>query len=210
MLDGLNDLALDLAGSPWIYLMVFAFVTIDAFFPPVPSESVIVALAAISVSSGDPDLVLLTVVSIAGALCGDNIAYAIGRRVGTERFAILRRPGSVQLIARAKVELDKRAAMLILTARYIPVGRVAVNVTAGATRFPYRRFLPLSMLAAFSWSVYSVLIGVVAGSWVEDNPLLGAAIAVVIAVTVGFAVDQLLARRRRRLSIRRDVSHPDI
>ena len=209
VLDGINDLALDLAGSPWIYVIVLAFVAIDAFFPPVPSESVIVALAAISVSSGEPNLVLLAVVSIAGALIGDNTAYGIGRRLGTDRFAVLRRPRSVRLIQRAQEELDKRAATLILTARYVPVGRVAVNVTAGATRFPYRRFLPLAVLAATSWAVYSVVIGVVAGSWVEDNPLLGAGVAVVIAMIAGVAVDQLLARRRRRLSMRRGVSHPE-
>lgn len=209
MLDGVNDLALDLAGSPWVYLVVLAFVAVDAFFPPIPSESVIVALAAISVSSGEPNLVLLTLVSVAGALIGDNTAYGIGRRLGTERFAVLRRPKGRQLIERAQSELDKRAAVLILTARYIPVGRVAVNVTAGATRFPYRRFLPLAVLAALSWAVYSVVIGVAAGAWVKDNPLIGAAVAIVVALFVGFAIDHLMARRRRRLSMRRDVSHDE-
>lgn len=210
MLDGVNDLALDLAGSPWVYLIVLAFVAVDAFFPPIPSESVIVALAAISVSDGDPNLVLLTLVSVAGALIGDNTAYGIGRRLGTERFAVLRRPKGRQLIERATEELDQRAAVLILTARYIPVGRVAVNVTAGATRFPYRRFLPLAVLAAVSWAVYSVAIGVVAGSWVKDNPLVGAGVAIVFALILGFAIDHLLARRRRRLNMRHDVSHPEI
>lgn len=203
MLDGVNDIVLDLAGSPWVYLIVFGFVAVDAFFPPIPSESAIVALAAISVSSGDPDLVLLTLVSIAGALVGDNTAFLIGRRLGTDRFAILRRPKAVELIERAEVELDKRAATLILTARYIPVGRVAVNVTAGATGFRYRRFLPLAVLAAVSWAVYSVVIGVAAGSWVKDNPLLGAGIAIVFALVVGVVIDKILARRR---SSSQDVS----
>ena len=47
VLDAVNDLALDLAGSPWVYLVVYAFVAIDAFFPPIPSESVIVALGVL-------------------------------------------------------------------------------------------------------------------------------------------------------------------
>jgi membrane protein DedA with SNARE-associated domain len=135
-------------------------------------------------------------VAVAGALVGDNAAYGIGRTMGTERFAILRRPKAVELIERAEHELDKRAATLILTARYIPVGRVAVNVTAGATGFPYRRFLPLAVLAAVSWAAYNIAIGVVAGSWVRDNPLLGAAAAIVFAMLVGVAIDKILARRR--------------
>lgn len=197
MLDGVNDVILDLAGSPWVYLVVFAFVAIDAFVPPVPSESALVALAAVSVSSGDPDLLLLGLVAVAGALVGDNTAYGIGRRLGTDRFAILRKPKAKELIERAETELDKRAATLILTARYIPVGRVAVNVTAGATRFPYRRFLPLAVLAAVSWAAYNIGIGVVAGSWVRDNPLLGAAAAIVFALVVGVVIDKIMARNRR-------------
>ncbi len=196
MLDGVNDVILNLAGSPWVYLVVFAFVAIDAFVPPVPSESALVALAAVSVSSGDPDLLLLGLVAVAGALVGDNTAYGIGRKMGTDRFAILRKPKAVELIERAETELDKRAATLILTARYIPVGRVAVNVTAGATRFPYRRFLPLAVLAAISWAAYNIGIGVVAGSWVRDNPLLGAAAAIVFALVVGVVIDKIMARRR--------------
>ncbi len=196
MLDGVNDVILDLAGSPWVYLVVFAFVAVDAFVPPVPSESALVALAAVSVSSGDPDLLLLGLVAVAGALVGDNTAYGIGRKMGTDRFAILRKPKAVEVIERAEHELDKRAATLILTARYIPVGRVAVNVTAGATRFPYRRFLPLAVLAAISWAAYNIGIGVVAGSWVRDNPLLGAGAAIVFALVVGVAIDKILAHRR--------------
>jgi membrane-associated protein len=196
MLDGVNDVILDLAGSPWVYLVVFAFVAVDAFVPPVPSESALVALAAVSVSSGEPDLLLLGLVAVAGALVGDNTAYGIGRRMGTDRFAILRKPKAVELIERAEHELEKRAATLILTARYIPVGRVAVNVTAGATRFPYRRFLPLAVLAAVSWAAYNIGIGVVAGSWVRDNPLLGAGVAIVFALLVGIALDKILARHR--------------
>ena len=196
MLDGVNDVILNLAGSPWVYLVVFAFVAIDAFVPPVPSESALVALAAVSVSSGDPDLLLLGLVAVAGALVGDNTAYGIGRKMGTDRFAILRKPKAVELIERAEHELEKRAATLILTARYIPVGRVAVNVTAGATRFPYRRFLPLAVAAAVSWAAYNIGIGVVAGSWVRDNPLLGAGVAIVFALIVGVVIDKIMARRR--------------
>lgn len=196
MLDGVNDIVLGLAGSPWVYLVVFGFVAIDAFVPPVPSESALVALAAVSVSSGDPDLLLLGLVAVAGALVGDNTAYGIGRKVGTDRFRILRTDKAKELIERAETELDQRAATLILTARYIPVGRVAVNVTAGATRFPYRRFVPLAVMAAVSWAAYNVGIGVVAGSWVRDNPLLGATAAIVLALLVGVVIDKVMARRR--------------
>lgn len=197
MLDGVNDVVLDLAGSPWVYLLVLVFAAGDAFFPPIPSESAIVALAAFSASSGDPDLFLLAAVSIAGALTGDHAAYGVGRWMGTDRFAILRRPAAVELIERAETELDKRSASLILTARFIPVGRVAVNVTAGATGFRYRQFAPLALAAATAWAAYCVLVGLVAGSWVKERPLVGAAIAIALALLMGIVIDKILARRRQ-------------
>ncbi|GAA1752262.1 DedA family protein [Aeromicrobium alkaliterrae] len=198
LLEQINDFAVDLGASPWVFLAVFAFAAIDAFFPPIPSESVVVALAAIGASSGEPNLVLLALAAGLGAFVGDNIAYRIGRAVGVDRFSPERRPRLGRAIERARYELDRRAAVLILTARYIPVGRVAVNMTAGATGFPYRRFLPLCALGAISWSVYSVLIGVVAGTWVKEHPLVGAVVAVVIAAIVGFVIDHLLQRKRRK------------
>ncbi len=198
VLEQINDFAIDLGGSEWVFVVVLAFAAIDAFFPPIPSESVVVALAAIGASTGEPNLVLLAVSAGLGAFVGDNIAFRIGRVVGVERFDTERRPRLRRAVDRAGYELDRRAALLILTARYVPVGRVAVNMTAGATDFPYRRFLPLCILGAASWSAYSVLIGVVAGTWVKEHPLLGAAVAVVLAAGVGFVIDQLLQRKRRR------------
>ncbi|MBP2390864.1 DedA family protein [Aeromicrobium fastidiosum] len=198
MIDGISDFVLGLAGSPWVYLVVLAFAAVDAFFPPIPSESAIVALAAFSASSGQPDLVLLGLAAVGGALIGDHAAYGVGRWLGTDRFAILRRPAAVELIERAEAELDKRAASLILTARFIPVGRVAVNVTAGATRFRYHRFAPLAVMAATAWATYCVLVGLLAGSWVKDQPLLGAAGAIVFALLAGIVIDKLLARHRKR------------
>lgn len=198
LLEQINDYAIDLGGSPWVYVAVLAFAAIDAFFPPLPSESVVVALAAIGASTGDPDLVLLGLAAGAGAFLGDNFTYRVGRAIGVERFALEKRPRLASAVERAERELDRRAAILILTARYIPVGRTAVNLTAGATGFPFRRFLPLSVLGATSWAVYSVLIGVVAGTWVKENPLLGAGVAVVIAAAVGFVIDQVLQRKHRR------------
>ncbi len=209
LLEQINDFAVDLGGSPWVYLVVLAFAAIDAFFPPLPSESIVVALAAIGASTGDPDLVALALAAGAGAFLGDNFTYRVGRSIGVERFSLDKRPRLANAVKRAERELDRRAAILILTARYIPVGRTAVNLTAGATQFPYRRFLPLSILGASSWAAYSVLIGVVAGTWVKENPVLGAAVAVVVAAGVGFLIDQLLQRKHRRDASRDGASEPD-
>lgn len=197
-LHGLNDMAINAADSPWVFVVVFCFAAIDALIPIIPSESVVVALAAISVNANHPAPWWLALAAGLGALLGDNLTYRLGRGIGLDRFGWMRSPRMTRAFAAARHELDKRSALLILTARYVPVGRVAVNLTAGATRFPYRRYLPLAIAAASSWALYSVFIGRVAGRWVEQNPLLGSAIAVTLAVFIGFTIDRLVSWKRGR------------
>lgn len=184
--------------SPWLYLVLFAVTIIDGFFPPIPSETVLVAAAAVTASTGEGNLLLLGAVAAIGAAIGDNIAFLIGRGLGTTRFAWMRRPRVAAAFTYAQRALDRRSATLILGARYFPVGRVAVNMTAGALRFPWRRFLPLSLIAGLSWSVFSLAIGLLAGAWIKDQPLLSAGLGIAIALIIGFVIDRIAAARRRR------------
>ncbi|HEY9423553.1 MAG TPA: DedA family protein [Microterricola sp.] len=198
-MDQLTDLLLATVSSPFVYVVVFAIVMIDGFFPPVPSESIVVIAAAVGVSTGAPNPIAIVILAAIGAAVGDNIAYWLGRTVGTTRFRWMRHPRSVAALDWASRGLSRSAASMLLVARYIPVGRIAVNMTAGATGFSHRRFWPLTVLAGTCWAVYSVLIGVLAGHWVKEQPLLGAAVGVVIALALGLVIDRVttaIARRR--------------
>lgn len=193
----INDLVLALVTGPWIYVAMLAVALVDGFFPPVPSETVLVAAAAVAASAGKPDLLLLGASAAVGAALGDNIAFAIGRTVGTARFRWMRHPRAVRAFDRAGAALDTRGAGLILGARFIPVGRVAVNVSAGALGYPWRRFAVLSVLAGACWTVYSIALGLLAGAWLRDQPVLSAALGIVLAIGLGFVVDRIIAVRRR-------------
>lgn len=188
-MEFLTHAVLELSASPWIPLIVLTLVLIDGFFPPVPGEAVLVAVSAIAVSTGTPALWLVLLAGGLGAAIGDNIAYAIGRRVGTDRFRWMRLPRVRRAIAYARFGLRRRGALLILGGRYIPVGRLAINMTAGATRFPRSRFVPLSILGGMLWSAQAVLIGVIAGSAAARNPLLGAAIGIGISIVLALVIE---------------------
>src|SRR4051812_47920182 len=124
--------ALALAGAPWMFLVVVLFAAVDGFFPPIPSESLVIALAALAGSSGEPNIWLLVLVAALGAFAGDQIAYQIGTKVKVRRLRILGSARGQAAIDWAEAALSKRGAAFIIAARYIPVGRVAVNMTAGA------------------------------------------------------------------------------
>lgn len=192
-LDGISDFVLAAAEQPWVYLLVLVCCVLDGFFPPIPSESVVVGLASLVLTQGVPDPWLLILVAATGAFLGDNLAFRFGRAIGTTRFRWMRRPRMQRSFTWAGNELSKRAASLILVARFIPIGRVAVNLTAGATGYSQRRFVALTALSGLVWAGYSVGVGAVAGTWFQHNHLLGVAVAVGIAVALGFLVDRVIA-----------------
>ena len=207
-MQAINDFILAAAGQPWVLVLVLACCIIDGFFPPVPSESVVVGLAAVAATADVPHPLLLILVAAAGAFLGDNIAYLLGRRVGTRRWAWMRGPRMQSAFRWAGQELRKRPASLILVARFIPIGRVAVNLTAGVTHYPHLRFVGLTVLSASLWAGYSVAIGLFFGQWFEDNHILGAAIAIVCAVALGILVDLLINKFRGKPNVVERIREP--
>jgi len=125
----------------------------------------------------------------------------LGRRIGLDRWGWMRKPKVRKVFAWARYELEKRGAVLIFTARYIPWGRVAVNYVAGSTGFSHRRFFVFDAFACLTWVGYSLGIGLLASSfpWLHHNPLLSAGIAVVFAIVLGVVIDHLLRWWHKRL-----------
>ena len=207
-MQAINDFILAAAGQPWVLVLVLACCVIDGFFPPVPSESVVVGLAAVAATADIPNPLLLAVVAAAGAFSGDHIAYLLGRRVGTMRWAWMRGPRMQSAFRWAGRELRRRPASLILVARVVPIGGVAVNLTAGATHYPHLRFVGLTILSASLWAGYSVAIGLFFGQWFEDNHVLGAAIAIVCAVALGIVVDLVINKFRGKPNVVERIREP--
>lgn len=195
------------AGTPWLYLGVFALVVADAFTVILPSETVVVALASLALSTGQPSLWLLIPVATLGAIVGDNLCYAIGRRIGTTRFRWMRRPRVAAAIDYARRSLERRPAALILTARYIPFARIAANLTAGATGFSYRRYLPLTIVAGAGWAIYNCVIGALFGAWLAEFPIIAIVISVAVAIALGVTIDAVTARWAAR-SVAQDETAP--
>jgi membrane-associated protein len=207
-MQAINDFILAAAGQPWVLVLVLACCVIDGFFPPVPSESVVVGLAAVAATADVPNPLLLALVAAAGAFSGDNIAYLLGRRVGTRRWSWMRGPRMQSAFRWAGRELRRRPASLILVARFVPIGRVAVNLTAGVTHYPHLRFVGLTILSASLWAAYSVAIGLFFGQWFEDNHVLGAAIAIVCAVALGIVVDLVINKFRGKPNVVERIREP--
>jgi membrane-associated protein len=195
MFDQLVDLV---SGAWWSYLVIFAVAYLDAIIPLVPSETLVIT-AGVLASSGDMELGLVILAAAVGAFLGDNTAYFIGHRYGdrVERrfFSSEKAKGSLRWAER---QLDERGAEIIIIARFIPGGRTAVTLSAGALEMRWRRFATYDAIATSIWASYAALLGYFGGKQFEDAPWKGLIVALAIAFTVAGAVELFRWLQRRR------------
>lgn len=200
MVDGLVELMRDGLATSWGYLGLFVFAMVDAFFPVVPSESLVIT-AGVFAASGQPALLPVIVASALGAFIGDHISYALGRgaggRLGARMVGTARRRAAFDWASGA---LAERGGLILVVARYIPGGRTAVTMTAGAVDYPLRRFSAFAGLAAALWATYSALIGYLGGMAFEEDPVKGllAGLGLALAITVAVELVRYLLRRYAR------------
>ncbi|MFG1949841.1 DedA family protein [Micromonospora sp. NPDC048830] len=183
--------------SPWVYLVIFVVTAVDAVFPAVPGETVVIT-AGVFAAGGHPALALVIVVAVLGALAGDHCSYGIGRRGGAQRLARLpaasrRRAGSEW----ARRAVGRHGGLILTTARYVPGGRTAVTLTMGAVRYPLLRFLLYDVVAASSWATYCALLGYYGGLAFERDPVKGLLAGIGLALLVTLLVEAVRRLRRR-------------
>ena len=204
-----EDWIMVVADAWWIYLLVYGFAAFDGFFPTIPSESTIVSLSSLWSSSGRPYIILIGLAAWMGAWTGDNLGYFLGRKIGWQRFKFLREGKGRGAVVAAETGLERRALVFLMTARYIPFGRTAVNLVAGAVRYPHKEFWPRSLLSTFVWAVYSCAIGAVAGAWFGEHHLLAITAALVAAVVLALVVERVINAVHKALDRRADRNAGD-
>jgi membrane-associated protein len=187
------------------YLLAFGIPALDAVFPVLPGETVIVALGVATAGSVDPRIALLVATAAAGAFVGDNLCYFIGERfspwVNRRFFATEKALHRRQWAERA---LDRRGALIILVCRFIPGGRTAVTLTCGVTHFRRRTFLWATAVSAVIWATYAFFIGRLGGSLFRDKEWLSllVALGIILVLTgiveVGRRLFSWLKARRAR------------
>ena len=196
-----NQIADWVSGAWWSYPLIFSVAAVDAFFPLVPSETVVIIGGSLA-ASGDLSLPLVILVAAAGAIVGDNISYGIGSVIGerTVKRWFAGEKSHARLLW-AERALDERGAYIVILARFIPGGRIAVTFSAGyIPTFPWRRFIVYDVAAGTLWACYGALLGYFGGKTFENHPLWGLLIALGIAMSVGFVIEAVQHWRRRRSS----------
>jgi len=180
------------SGAWWSYPLIFAVSMIDAFFPVVPSESVVITAGNLA-SSGDLWLLGVIAAAAGGAIVGDNISYAIGKYAGEHTVKRLFRSDKARRgFEWAEEQLERRGFYIIVIARFIPGGRTAVTFSSGYTHaMPWRRFIVADVCAGLIWGTYAAMLGYIGGKTFEDQPWKGLFLGFLIAIGVAVSVEAI-------------------
>lgn len=174
-----------------IYLLVGVVIGLESLGIPLPGEIVLVSAALLASQHGEIDPVVLGACATAGAIIGDSIGYAIGRKGGRPLLAWLggRFPkhfGPAQ-IGVAERSFEKWGMWAVFFGRFVALLRIFAGPLAGVLRMPYWKFLIANVLGGILWAggttavIYSV--GVVAEAWLKRFSWLGLLLAVLIGLT---------------------------
>ncbi|BDH54623.1 membrane protein [Streptomyces albus] len=182
-----------------VYALVGVVIGLESLGIPLPGEIVLVSSALLASQHGDINPYVLGACASAGAIIGDSIGYAIGRKGGRPLLARLGRRfprhfGEAN-IALAERSFQKWGMWAVFFGRFVALLRIFAGPLAGVLRMPYWKFLIANITGGIVWAggttavIYS--LGIVAEAWLKRFSWLGLVLAVVVGVTT-----TLVLRRR--------------
>ncbi|MEH0632168.1 DedA family protein [Streptomyces bottropensis] len=173
-----------------IYLLVGLVIGLESLGIPLPGEIILVSSALLASQHGEIDPFVLGACATAGAIIGDSIGYAIGRKGGRPLLAKLNRRFpkhfSESNIAVAERSFDRWGMWAVFFGRFIALLRIFAGPLAGVLQMPYWRFLVANVLGGILWAggttAVIYYVGVVAEAWLKRFSWLGLVLAVLIGV----------------------------
>ncbi|MDN3027684.1 DedA family protein [Streptomyces sp. S.PB5] len=174
-----------------IYLLVGLVIGLESLGIPLPGEIILVSSALLASQHGEIDPFVLGACATAGAIIGDSIGYAIGRKGGRPLLAWLGRKFPKHFseghIATAERSFEKWGMWAVFFGRFVALLRIFAGPLAGVLRMPYWKFLIANVLGGILWAggttAVIYYVGVVAESWLKRFSWLGLVLAVLIGVT---------------------------
>lgn len=198
-----NEFLKDPALGPWLVLIVCAFLFVETgllvgFFLPGDSllftAGLLVSTGAIQVNIG-----LLCGAAFVAAFAGDQLGYLIGRKAGP---AVFNKPDSrlmrAEHVEKAHSFFLKYGRRSVVLARFVPIVRTFLPVTAGVGRMGYRTFVAFNAVGALVWGGGVTLLGFWLGgyAWIGQNIDL-IFIVIVVLSFIPIVLEALKARRRQ-------------
>ncbi|HJU15287.1 MAG TPA: DedA family protein [Stellaceae bacterium] len=178
------------------YGTVAGIVCLESFGIPLPGETTLIAAAVIAGTSHALNIWFVIAAAAAGAIIGDNIGYALGRRFG---YRLMVRYGRYVWLTTSRIKLGqylfrRHGAKVVFFGRFVSVLRALAALLAGANHMAWARFLVANAAGAVVWATVYGLAAWVLGKKISQlaEPV---GIAIGVVVVLGFVVGLVYLRR---------------
>ncbi|GGL95081.1 DedA family protein [Micromonospora yangpuensis] len=173
-----------------IYLIVAGVIGVESMGVPLPGEIVLVSSALLAATTGAVDPLWLASFAAFGAIVGDSVGYAIGRRGGRPLLDRLGRRFPKHLgpahLAQAERTFARYGVWAVFFGRFVALLRILAGPLAGMLHVPYRRFLVANAAGGLVWAFGTTYLiytlGRVAEHWLKDFSWIALAVAVLVGL----------------------------
>ncbi|GAA1565950.1 MULTISPECIES: DedA family protein [Streptomyces] len=185
-----------------IYLLVGVVIGLESLGIPLPGEIILVSSALLASQHGEIDPLVLGICATTGAIVGDSIGYAIGRRGGKpllerlgKRFPKHFGPAQVALAERS---FQKWGMWAVFFGRFVALLRIFAGPLAGVLHMPYWKFLIANVFGGILWAggttAVIYYVGIVAEAWLKRFSWLGLVLAVLVGLTSMIVIKRRAAK----------------
>jgi membrane protein DedA with SNARE-associated domain len=189
--------------------VVLLVIGLESMGVPLPGELILVSAALLSVTVPFNPWWVAAGATL-GAIIGDSIGYAVGRRGGRGMLERLGRRFPKHLgpahLARAERTFARWGVWAVFFGRFVALLRILAGPLAGALRVPYRKFLLANATGGIVWSFATTFAVYYAGRAAERYLKDFSWAALGVAVLAGLASTWYL---RKRASARDAETEPD-
>jgi membrane protein DedA with SNARE-associated domain len=151
-------------------------------------------------AAGHQNLLLVITVAMAGSVIGETTCYFLGRGSGPALHRWMKRQERrQQLYEKVSTALHARGGLILMTVRYIPGARMVATLTAGATRYSFKKFIVFTFAGVTVAYTYVALLGYLGGDAFEHDKLMGLAFSLGLAGAIGLLVEtsrRIITKRR--------------
>jgi membrane protein DedA with SNARE-associated domain len=180
-------------------LALFLLVMLESSGVPLPGETALIT-AGILASRGHLPIEAVIAVAAVAAILGDNVGFAIGRKLGRRALTA---PGPFlhhrrRVIAVGEPFFDRHGPKAVFLGRWVTGLRITAAWMAGVTRMSWPTFLFWNALGGIAWATSIGLLAYFVGHSAEKFIHLAGLGGAVLVVLGGVMLWFVLRARRKR------------
>src|SRR3989344_9356208 len=163
------DLATFIKAAGYLGLLGIVFAESGLFLGFfLPGDSLLFT-AGFLASQGYFNIIVLIILCFIGAVLGDSVGYAFGKKTGpilfTKEDSLMFKKSHLE---KARIFYETHGGKTIVLARFMPVIRTYAPIIAGVGVMRYRVFLFYNIIGAALWAIGLPLLGYFLGNIIPD------------------------------------------